>query len=322
MEERMLRKLLTTAVACALCAPAAHAAAGRRADLDLGFTTAAPGAPTGLTLRILYKDERDPNGKPQPIRDLILDLPEGTHFDGSALPRCSATDDELRTQGRGACPAASEIGRGSLSVMSGFPPPGDLVTTDTTLYNGGDQVIEVATQQGGDAPLGFDRLRFEGASRLHARPPELPGAPPDGGSVREVTARIEAHGAFVTTPGHCPAGGRWSASGTFGFLDSVRETVLTSIPCAEPGALSVRTSPSRVVLRRRTRIRVRVSSTVATCRAGATVRIGNLRATTDAAGTAVIVARLGRPGRHRVVARKPGCVPGLTVVRTKTRVGR
>lgn len=315
-------------VAAALCAGGADANSGRRADLDLGFTTRSPASATGLVLRILYKDERDPNAKPQPIRDLILDAPAGTRFDGAALPRCGASDQELMALGRAACPAASEVGRGTLSVFTGFGPPFDPLATDTTLYNGGDQIIELVTQRGGNLALGSDRLHFEGSSRLHAHPPTLPGGPPDGQTaVREVTARIEPHGAFVTTPPVCPAERSWSASGTFGFADGVRETVATSIPCVaaaratRPQAMRVRVAPRRVAAARRVRFALRVSSSTVGCRGGVSVRLHGHSARTGASGRATIATALPRAGRYRVRASKPGCVVAATAVRAVGRRG-
>ena len=229
----MTRKLqvavASVLVAVAVAAPAA-ADSGRRADFDLRFTTQAPDAPTGLAFHILYKDERDPNGKPQPIRRLVIAAPEGTRFDGRAVPRCSASDDDLRMHGRAACPAASEVGRGVLTVATGFGPPVDPVTTEATLYNGGDQMIEVVSDPSSGAPLGSDRLHING-SQLVANPPAIPGGPPDGqSSVRLVDEHIDPHGGFVVTPPSCS--GAWAAHGTFGFADGAFETVGSTLPCA------------------------------------------------------------------------------------------
>jgi hypothetical protein len=306
-------------VASALGAGGAEADRGARVDLDIGFTTTAPATATGMTFHILYKDEAEPDAKPKPFDELILDTPAGTRFDGAALPRCVATDQQLQTLGRAACPPDSEVGRGTLTAMTGFGAPVDPVVTDVTLYNGGDQIVEVVTQQGGDAPLGFDRLFIEG-SRLHAHPPVIPGGPPEGRTaVRQIDIRVEPHGDFVTTPPTCPASRLWTASGTVAFIDGVTETVATRAPCVRAagtgGAMSVRVTPRRVRTGRTVRFRVVVSSSSSACRQGVTVRVGGRRAKTGADGRATITARLGRPGRRRLRAAKAGCGSAVAAVR-------
>jgi hypothetical protein len=319
--------LLGAAVAVAIGAPAAQADSGQRAELDIGFTTQAPGTSTGANFHIVYKDENDPNGKPKPLTDAIFDTPAGTRFDGSAVPRCDATDDEIRTQGRGACPPESEVGRGSLVAVTGFGPPADPVMGDITVFNGGDQLIEIVTQPDTDAPLGFDRLTFEGdgPSRLHAHPPATPGGPPEGRtSIRQIDIAIPERDGFVTTPPSCPAGGRWSGSGTFSFLDGVTETVPTSTPCRRAsgggaaggrGSIRVRATPRRVATGRRIRVRVQVRTTSASCRSGVRVRLGTYRARTGRGGRATIVARLTRGGRRELRAYKRGCGSARAVLR-------
>src|SRR5688572_6157072 len=70
------------------------AQAGVRADLDMRFTNSAPGASTGISTRIVYKNPEDPEAKPVPVRREVFTFPRGTRFNGSVVPDCTASDRE------------------------------------------------------------------------------------------------------------------------------------------------------------------------------------------------------------------------------------
>src|SRR3954468_8046435 len=93
--------------------------------LGLTFDQQSPRTPTALTLHITYRRPADPEGKPSPIRHLEIDAPAGTTFDTTAVAACTATDPEIPPVGRSACPSASQVGSGTLTVMEGFGPPID-----------------------------------------------------------------------------------------------------------------------------------------------------------------------------------------------------
>ena len=243
---RKVREPTRRAVLVALGALALTAAAPARAttghsarvDFSFGFSTVHPAAASGATLFALYRADGDPHAKPQPLRKLVLETPAGTVFDGGALPACSASDAELMIEGTAACPAASTVGGGTLSVITGVGVPVDPVETDATLFNSGDGVIEVFTQQGGHQVLGTDRGKFSNGNTYTANPPLIPGGPPDGQTaVREVhftfaTPAHRSHRSFITTPPTCPAGGHWTSRLTAVFADGVSSTATSTTPCA------------------------------------------------------------------------------------------
>jgi hypothetical protein len=228
------RKLQVMAAVALLAAGTASATTGKRADFSLGFATKSRGAPTALVLHVVYKAAGDPNGKPSPIRKVVVRAPSGTRFHTGAVPKCEASDEELQAQGSGACPVASRIGAGKLTADTGFGPPIDPVAGDLTLFNSGTAIIEVVTAPGTDRVLGIDRLKIAG-STLTGNPPATPGGPPDGETaVRQIDFTIERATGYVTTPRTCPRSRRWVASGTFGFADGAEETVRSRAACKRP----------------------------------------------------------------------------------------
>jgi hypothetical protein len=313
---------VVTAAAVAACAPAlAHADA--RAELDIGFTTQAPGTPSGLTFAVEYKNPSDPSAKPPALTGAEFTLPAGTRVDNAAVPKCRTTDEEIRARGRNACPAETLIGSGRLVAITGTGPPADPVEGEVVAFNGEGEIVEIVLVPGSDQAVGFDRITLDG-TKLKAHPPATHGGPPDG---RTAIKRIEIAftppkaGArpYVTTPAVCPPDALWRSSGSFTFGDGGSTTVTDAAPCAAAPAprLTLRVTPLSVRAGRRARFRVRVSSATPGCAAGATVRLGRARATTDAGGHALLRKYLSRARAVTVRASKPGC--GRATARVEVR---
>lgn len=297
-------------------AEAATTGADARSELSLGFTTTAPDTSTGLELRVLYKDPEDPDAKPPPLQSARFALPTGTRIDGSALPACEASDEELRTLGRAACPEESRLGTGAFTAITGVGPPVDPFVGDVTLYNGGDQVIELVTFRGTEATAGFDRLQIRGSSLVVPQAPATPGGPPEGRTVpREIVFSVPAQAgerAFLTTPPSCPEGVAWTSRGEFTFTDGGTSAVASETPCvarrsetALPRA-RLRVAPRRVRARRTVRLRFRALGP-ARCRRGATVHVAGRRVRTNRRGRASLRVRFRRPGRRIARITKRGC---------------
>ena len=310
---RDLTRNLVVAAGAAVTLAAAPAQASDRAGLEVGFTTHAPATPSGARIVIDYRNPSDPEGKPPPLTAAEIDLPAGTRIDNDAVPKCRATDAEIRALGRRACPAATLVGTGRLVAITGFGPPADPFDGEVVAFNGDREIVEVVLVRGSDQAAGFDRIAVDG-SRLTPHPPATPGGPPDG---RTAIKRIEldlatpagAARPYVTTPPACPADGLWRSSARFAFGDGGTTAVAATAPCraAAAPALAVRVSPVAVRGGRRATFRVRVTSPVAACASGATVRLGRARARTDGRGRAVLRKFLSREGRVTVRASKPGC---------------
>lgn len=232
-----------------------------RADLGVRFSSATPARATALRLHILYKAAGNPNAKPSPIRRLLIALPSGTHFDGTARARCLATDVQLMVLGPAACPPESRVGSGTLTVDTGFGTPIDPVATDATLFNTGEGFVEVVTQQDTDRPLGTDRVHVSGHT-LSATPPSIPGGPPDGQTaVRQIDFFLDAPQhrarAYFTTPGTCPRGGMWTSLARFTFADGVTDAENATTPCRRLASAPHRRAPRPPATHRGRRVRPR-----------------------------------------------------------------
>src|SRR3954447_4832908 len=151
--------LQAMAAALALAAPTSALAADR-VDYSVAFAQRAPNAPTALTLHIRYKAPGDPEAKPPPVQHIVLELPSGTQLvDGV---RCEASDADLQTRGRAACPDQSRVGTGAVTVMTGFAPL-DPFPTDATLFRGPAELIELVSRRGGDQTIAIEHLKIDGA---------------------------------------------------------------------------------------------------------------------------------------------------------------
>jgi hypothetical protein len=327
MSNTLYRGVVAAAAGTAFLLAAASAAAetGQRADLTVRLTSQLPGSSTGMTLAALYKAPGDPDAKPPAITSVVLEGPVGLRFNSAALPRCDASDAELRAMGTSACPAQSKLGQGTFTAITGFGPPIDPFVGDTHVFNAPDQLLEVITFKDTDRTAGFDRLTIKG-STISGYPPSTPGGPPDGQTtVRSIDFAIPARGAgktaYLTTPPTCPAGGTWATRGTFGFADGGTETVTSLTPCRRPAPsgrpptrpkpaprqLGLSVSPRAVLAGQRTRFTFRARSAEERCARGALVRFAGRKAVTDGRGRAALTTRLMRPGRRAATVTKAGC---------------
>ena len=295
-------------VGCCALAAGANADPTDRAELTVTLANQAPAQGTALTLKAVYRDPANPDGKPSPIERVVVDLPAGTRIATAALPQCGASDDELRVRGRGACPEESKVGTGKLVAYMGTPA--DPVQADVTVFNNRDELVEVVTAEGTDRVLGMDRLHVEG-SRLTGNPPSTPGGPPDGRTAIaeigfELPARTGSGGTpYVRTPPSCPDG-RWTSRGEFGFADGSTAVATSVTPCRrDPSRLGA--TPRRVRAGQVSRVVIRALPSSRACSRGATVSFAGRRARTDATGRAALRVRPRRPGLARATLRKRGC---------------
>ena len=165
----------------------------------------------------------------------MLTLPSGSRFDGHAVPPCAASDQQLQLQGPAACPAASQVGGGTIQVMLGSPL--DPETTDVTIFNAGTGTIEVLTAPGSGRTLAIDRGTFTAPNQLTNHPPAAPGGPPDyRAAVSEADLsydRIQAPkgGAFITAPASCPRSRVWTSRVAYSTDDGKSYTATATTPC-------------------------------------------------------------------------------------------
>lgn len=221
-------------VAFGLSGSTAIGGATDRGQFHLGTTSATPDSSTGLRFNVGYKNPDDPNAKPSPIENAVFRLPKGMRVRTGAIPRCTASDAEIRALGRDACPAATRVGHGILTARTGTPGA-DRIRADIVAYNGAGEVVEVVFFEDTNTVAGIDRLEVEG-NVLTAHPPTTPGGPPDGRTaVRRIFLEIrERNGdggrAYVHTPRRCRAG-IWRSEAHFEFADGGETTVPSRTRC-------------------------------------------------------------------------------------------
>ena len=171
-------------------------------------------------------------------------LPRGARFDTSVPAACTASDAELTAEGGAACPAGSAIGGGVITVDTGLPGDGRIVTADVEFFNNTDEFIYVNTVRGTSART-IIRATVEGR-RTVTDAGMLPGTPPDGGAIDTVEIAVENASAtvdgvarnYITTPKRCR--GRkddphWTTRVVFTYADGVTQTVPTHTPCIGRG---------------------------------------------------------------------------------------
>ena len=244
-----MSKLIAAGVAaCALAAPVAALAqqAPRQTATD-HWSSSTPGTSSGRMYAVDFVNPSDPSGKPPSVSHVHLQLPTGARFDTDAMTQCAATDAQLILMGPAACPAASQLGTGSIMFGPGLPGPDRYLNVSITFFNEHNQLI-LLTQ---DASTGL-RTVARGtvtASTLDADLPPLPGTPPDGAADRHERATFRAvstpTGNYLTTPATCPSTRSWVERETYTYRDGLSQSVDIAEPCQPPGPQRPSLAPSR-----------------------------------------------------------------------------
>ena len=113
-----MRKLFVGAVVGVLSlALAAVAVAVTEHNVNAKYTKSTTSTSVGVSFTSSSVDEENPkNQQPKAINGLNIDLPAGTRVTPSAVPACTATDDELIQEGPSACPKRSTVGSGNATA--------------------------------------------------------------------------------------------------------------------------------------------------------------------------------------------------------------
>ena len=158
-------------------------------------------------------------------------------IDTSIPGSCTASDAELIAVGGQACPRDSAIGGGIVTVDTGAPGPGRIVTADVEFFNNATarrgEFIYVNTVRGTDARTVIRANVKRRKTVTNAG--MLPGTPPDGGAIDTVdltVAAVHSHsGDYITTLRRCPDRGFWKTKVRFTYADDVIQTVRDRSRC-------------------------------------------------------------------------------------------
>src|SRR6266576_3832009 len=101
--------VLTLAVACG-AAGVALASSQFTSTLAFTFSSTVPGSPSGFDSLATFSDPGEPSGKPKELVRIKVGFHPGTRIDTAALPRCRASDRDVRILGLRACPAQTSLG--------------------------------------------------------------------------------------------------------------------------------------------------------------------------------------------------------------------
>ena len=208
------------------------------------LTQERPNRPTGERFAFDYVNPDDSQAKPPAVAEVVTVLPRGARYDTSVPGSCTASDAELTAQGAAACPLDSAIGGGVITVDTGVPGPGRIVTADTEFFNNAEdpdgEFIYLNTVRGTGARtvVRADVTR----RRTITTSPMLPGTPPDGGAIDTVDVDVAKvvrtvdgrRRGYITTPRRCRRG-RWIAAVRFTYGDGVTQRAGTRNPCRRRG---------------------------------------------------------------------------------------
>lgn len=309
-------RTLSRGVALAMVAAASvtgMAQAQSRQNAGLGFTTATPGASTGLSLSIDYFDPARPGSKPYAVQTVVQQLAAGARFDTSVPAACTASDAQLIAQGPSACPSGSIVGTGSIVLDTGAAVMREIPNKLTFLNAPGQLLLltETTNQPGGARTVTHGQVR-EGRS-VRTDVPPVPGTPPPDSftAIKTVRGDIKpvSRGArrYITTPTTCPSVGHWTNRTIFTYRDGVTQPTNTSAPCTPRRlALELRLTGRRSHRRGRRPCFVRrVRATVAGADRGlaTSARFTGGRLDTRSPLSRIVDARRHRGRSHRHVAR-------------------
>jgi hypothetical protein len=218
---------LAVALACG-AAGVALASPQFASTLALTYSSQVPGSPSGFDSLATFSDPGEPGGKPKELVKIKVRFHPGTRIDTAALPRCRASDTDVRILGLRACPASTSLGivhaEGVISTGLHFNPVGHL-------FNARRAIIVVVTVDGRYVtsfrddwtrdtltvnfriPPGISLIRFN---------PHIPG------HFRE---RAGKRRAYMRTPPSCPATGAWTTTVLFSFRDGSTQELAAATPC-------------------------------------------------------------------------------------------
>jgi hypothetical protein len=196
----------------------------------LTFSSARPGAPSGLDVHASWTDPGGTNGVPKAVTKMKFVGHPGTRFDTSALPRCRASDEDIANLSVRACPRSSKIGsvQGQGLIVTGNP-----FNTIATLFNARRKIIVIVRLVDDGRLVTYFRDDVRGSSV------DVNLKIPGGVALTKFDAHLPPHvrrvhgkrRAYMRTPPTCPPSGVWTTTATFTYRDGSTEQRTASTPC-------------------------------------------------------------------------------------------
>ena len=311
--------IATVATVLLVSVSAPEAEAQSRQSFGGTFTTEAPSSSSGYRLSIDYVNPQQPDGKPYAVQRIVQRLHPGTRIDTSVPPRCAASDQQLVSQGEGACPPATRVGGGRLDADTGMGagPLPRVIVSRVVFFNAEDELI-LFTQStnAGDPPIRTSGRVKVGPATFTSMVPPVPGSPPPDPflAIKRVRVMLDSvtsdvdgqRRAFITTPALCPRDRRWHAEASFSYRDGVTQTAVSPpSACRRPDRwtprIRVRGVPRRGCARRAFAARVLAVDHGGLRSVGVRLNGRRLRRTAAKRQRVRVRVRRLRPGGHRLV---------------------
>jgi hypothetical protein len=331
--ERRRRLLPLAVLALALFVAVAPAARAEENAFDeLRFTTAVPGASSGVYTREEFS--RDSNGHIKPLRHSRIVFSPGT-LQGYGTDVCTATKDDFKSNGIAACPKSSQLGSGELTTVVTGPVEAPWLKLDATGFSEPNAVVLLFTTNGAYASMAVlhahDNVQ-EGDSDVNCvLPTETPPNCPHGEfAPKALTMYFPPHSrtvdghvmdSLITPPICTPAG--WTITDTHTFSDGSQEPfvnhlgcqIMASAPSSPRGSLRLLVRPARLRAGKRACLRFKTTSTGGAPIPGAKVRFGRARGTSNLHGRLTLCVRPTRRGLAKATASATGLGTASAAIR-------
>lgn len=213
--------LAALAVLVAVGVPA-NASDQRAATLEAALTPLPTGS-AAVDLHMTWADPGEPGAKPRQVKTLRLAFPTGTRIDTAGLPRCMATDAQVRTKGLAACRRSTRLGGGTSVATTGSSQ----IHADVVLINARREIIVVVLVQKAVFAVYRDTVTRSTVTVHFALPSVV--------SLLDLRIHIPAHTRaghrYFTTPITCPSDGTWPMTATSSYADGSSQTAAAAVAC-------------------------------------------------------------------------------------------
>jgi hypothetical protein len=225
----MLRRvlLLTAAVACG-AAGVTLASPQFASTLTFTYSSKAPGSPSGIDSLATFSDPGEPGGKPKELIRIKVRFHPGTRIDTAALPRCRASDTNVRIRGLRACPASTRLG---IVHAEGVTSTGFRINPIGHLFNARRAIIVVVTIAGRYATSFRDDVTRDTITVNFRIPPGVSLTSFKPHIPRHFRKRAGKRRAYLTTPPSCPASGAWTTTVVDSYRDGSTQELSVATPC-------------------------------------------------------------------------------------------